>query len=400
MPISYNERSPLICPACRAGFESDIWRLVDAAERPDLAEALREGQLNLVVCPRCGYSESAGAPVLFHDPLARRVYFAPTPGAAEHELREQAQELLYLLVGSIPEEERQPYLGDLQVEQDLDGVRRAVLRRSRRPGTARQPVPIRPEPIPVAPPVAPPAESADLERVLEIVQELLSADTLAEFHALVETHPLLLTPAADEVLEALAATAMQQGERSVAGAISEARAALARIRSGADQGMPEPLMEAEPAPSAKQLAGPALQALLRASSPAELIDATRDHPALLEPWADAVVVSEAEATLDEGHERMAQLLLERRDALLELRRELTSEEALLRAVEALLRTNEEDELARVLMEYPALLTESTQEILLNLAAGAQARNDQRLAEYAVERRAMLWKVREGLEESA
>src|SRR5207244_12335553 len=43
--------------------------------------------------------------------------------------REQAQSLLYLLVGSLPEEQRRPYLGDVQIEQEVEGVRRAVLRR-------------------------------------------------------------------------------------------------------------------------------------------------------------------------------------------------------------------------------------------------------------------------------
>src|SRR5689334_6051472 len=129
MPISYSENANLTCPACQQDFAAEVWMLVDAAERPDLAQALRDGALNVVACPHCGNQGPAGGPLLFHDPANRRVYFAAPAGALEHELREQAQSLLYLLVGSLPEEQRRAYLGDVQVEQEVEGVRRAVLRR-------------------------------------------------------------------------------------------------------------------------------------------------------------------------------------------------------------------------------------------------------------------------------
>ncbi|MFL5800277.1 MAG: CpXC domain-containing protein, partial [Roseiflexaceae bacterium] len=125
MSLSYSENVTLTCPTCGQGFAAEVWMLVDAAERPDLAEALREGVLNVVGCPHCGNRSPAGAPLLFHDGTSRRVYFAAQPSVAEHELREQAQSLLYRLVGGIPEEQRHPYLGDVQVEQEIEGVRRA-----------------------------------------------------------------------------------------------------------------------------------------------------------------------------------------------------------------------------------------------------------------------------------
>ena len=75
MPISYSERARLTCPACLAPFDADVWILVEAAERPDLAQALRDGALNTVACPHCGHEGPAGAPLLFHDASSRRVYF-------------------------------------------------------------------------------------------------------------------------------------------------------------------------------------------------------------------------------------------------------------------------------------------------------------------------------------
>ena len=135
MPISQSDYIGLTCPACGARFETDAWTLVDAAERSDLAQALREGSLNMATCPKCGTQTAAGTALLFHDPAGRRVYFAVPPDVGEHVWRERAQELLYQLVGSLPEDERRPYLGDVQVEQELDGVRRALLRHDRRRGS-------------------------------------------------------------------------------------------------------------------------------------------------------------------------------------------------------------------------------------------------------------------------
>jgi hypothetical protein len=126
--------------------------------------------------------------------------------------------------------------------------------------------------------------------------------------------------------------------------------------------------------------------------------AVRDHPTLLESWADAELAARAEAALDEGNERLARGIEERREILAEMRAEFNSQAPLLQAIQALLQADDEDELAEVLNEYPILLTDAAQDALFSFAAGARAQGDQQLAEYAIECRAMLRKVREGLEE--
>src|SRR4051812_19113126 len=132
MPISQSDSIGLTCPACGAHFETEAWTLVDAAERSDLAQALRDGSLNMATCPKCGTQTVASAALLFHDPGGRRVYFAGPPDIGEYARRERAQEMLRQLVDSLPPDGGRPYLGDVQVEQELDGVRRAVLRHDRR----------------------------------------------------------------------------------------------------------------------------------------------------------------------------------------------------------------------------------------------------------------------------
>src|SRR5262245_53057745 len=291
MPVSYNEKTSLTCPACGHDFGAEVWMLVDSVERPDLAEALREGTLNVVACPHCDYSGPAGAPLLFHDPAKQRVYFAAPADGAEHEWREQAQSLLYLLVGSLPEEQRRPYLGDVQVEQEVEGVRRAVLRRQ---GARRGPVP----PPSAAPSAAahgiehhvveaPAIEpTADPSPILDAIRALLAADSPEQFTAIVDEHPVLLSVVADTTLAQLAEVAHSQGEREVATALGEARAALGRMRAGPGaQGIEATSQETasvqslEPDLQSRSLSDVAYQALMAVISAEELRAAVRDHPA-------------------------------------------------------------------------------------------------------------------------
>jgi hypothetical protein len=407
MPRSYSENTSLTCPSCGREFTAEIWMLVDAAERSDLADALREGMLNVVACPHCDYSGPAGAPLLFHDPANRRVYFAAPSDGAEHEWREQAQSLLYLLVGSLPEEERRPYLGDVQVEQEVEGVRRALLRRqgSRR-GPAQAPRPVASSPAAhgaehhiVESPVAEPP--ADPSPILDAVRALLAADSPEQFAAIVDEHPVLLSAAADTTLAQLAEVAYAQGEREVAAALGEARTELARMRAGdGSQGLgvgelapgPQP-----PTPNPRSLSDSAYQTLMAVVSAEELRAAVRDHPALLDAWADAELAERVEVALDAGDERLATAIEERREVLAALREELSGQAALPQALKALLQADGEDELAAALTEHPILLTDAAQNALLQLASEARQRGDDQFAEYAVECRAMLRKVREGLE---
>jgi hypothetical protein len=129
----------------------------------------------------------------------------------------------------------------------------------------------------------------------------------------------------------------------------------------------------------------------------ELRAVVRDHPALLDAWADAELAERVEVALDAGDERLATAIEERREVLAALREELSGQAALPQALKALLQADGEDELAAALTEHPILLSAAAQDALLQLASEARQRGDDQLAEYAVECRAMLRKVREGLE---
>jgi hypothetical protein len=343
MPISYTENVTLTCPACHANFSADVWTLIDAVERPELAAELRDGTLNSVVCPQCGQPQTAGAPLLFHDPANRRVYFAVPPETEEHRWREQAQTLLYALVGSLSEEDRRPYLGDVQVEHELDGVRRAVLRRDRLRGRsasaqAAPAVPVVREPtLEPAPAIGTPVAGP----LVDAVRELLAADSEAHFSQVLALHPELLSDQGDALVHQLADLAYGQGDRALGDALRELRATLARMRTGTQPGKiktERPRGETAVAVNTgtqnselrtqnlalersegSTLSDAAYQALLQVAAPKDLLAVARDYPALLEDWADTDLTARIEAALDEGNERLARVIEARREALADLR---------------------------------------------------------------------------------
>lgn len=405
MTLSYSENATLTCPSCGASFAAEVWMLIDGGERPDLAHALREGALNMVVCSHCNAGSPAGAPLLFHDPEQRRVYFAAPPGAEQHEWREQAQSLLYLLIDNLPEEARRPYLGDVQVEQEIEGVRRAILRRQgARSRTGAPPPPahgVEHRVVEAPPPHPPPATPPP---ILAAVQALIAADSPDELRATLDDHPVLLDDAADAALLQLIETARDQGEREVAVAFQQARATLADLRASAQGRATGGEQQAGAQATGELISGTprlpevAYQAIIRVSSPDELAEAVRDYPVLLQAWVDDALAARAEAALDEGNERLARGIENRREFLADLRAEIIGQHALSQAVHAILDADGEDELAQVLAEYPALFTDAAQDALFNMAAAARARGDQWLADHATERRAMLREVRAGLED--
>jgi hypothetical protein len=395
----------LICPACGNPFVTEIWTLVDVGEQPDLYDALLNGSLHLAVCPHCGQSSSADSPLLLHDPGLRRVYFAVPGQADEHVWREHAQTLLYELVGSLPDEARLPYLGDVQISQGLDGLRHSLLRRGRR---AKQDATRgRNSPPPVA---TTPANRLASSPLLDLVQVLLAADSPAEFQEVVRLHPDLLSAAADGVLEALAAEAKRAAEPDAVRAIQKVRATLQGMRDGVPtlvtnheavqsttDALPDEITELEPPVIGAFLVHGAYQSFLAATSPEDFVDAARGHPALLEPETNAAIALWAEEALDTGNERLAAQIDQQREALAGVQQQLTNEPALHAALAVLLAADSEEALAQALSEHPALLTAAAQQALVTMAAEARAGDDEPFAIHAVECSAMLREVRRGLE---
>jgi len=381
MPISYREQAPLTCPHCGADFSADIWLIIDADEEPEVAAALRREEVNIVTCPHCGARGPAGAPLIYHDARARRVLFAPAPGSADHEIREQARDLHALLVGSIDQEQRRPYLADVDIAQDVSGMAHLLRRIDTRQRASAAP--------PAAPPAAPsPAPPSPTERppLLAAVEALLAADTAADLEQALSDHPELLDPATIATLTQLAEVAAAQGEHEIAQGLRNARDLLSGMSNRSE---PERLTEIPPA---------ALQELLSAHSDAELEQVIARHPLLLRPEIDELLAIEIETALASDAEQLAQLLEARRIALAAFRAAPAAGADLEAAIEALLLADDEEAFAQALDQYPALLSEAVEQALWEFAAEARAGGDEELARHAIACRELVRRVRAGLEQ--
>ncbi len=73
--ISEAERYVIECPGCGQEFETDIWTLVDRAEKPDLWALCLEGQLNVVSCPN-GHRIHVRVVYMVYDASSKQMIFS------------------------------------------------------------------------------------------------------------------------------------------------------------------------------------------------------------------------------------------------------------------------------------------------------------------------------------
>ena len=425
MPISQSEQIDIQCGACGQSFETEIWSIVDVTERPDLAGALLDGTLNTATCSHCGVSNQSQVAMLYHDPAARKLNFAAPADVEEHRWRDRAQELIYALGRQLPEEGQGAYLNDIDVNLGIDSLRRAVQRRQRGRGTGAKPsfgkaiplpgsgidLPVTrtveqpqvPSPKPQAPSPKPQVPSPQFLPLSDAIEHVMAVSSLDELRSVVLHYPHLLSDEADLMLRELADTAFNDGDRDLSTALHSARTALADLRAGREVNVVGIVIEhadstptlAEPV-AVPMVPEPAYQALLHTASDAALIDAIRLFPTLLEPWADDDLARRTEAALDEGNERLAMLIEDRRDALGVLRLALTEPDVLEAAILGLLAADDTDAIERALNANPALLSDLALQALADYAAAARTRNDEPTAATADARRVTLGQVREGL----
>src|SRR5690348_14046855 len=83
------QRVPIKCPTCQARDEHVMWLVVDAADRPDLIDEIRQGHLRTFDCPQCGHSITTTTSLLVDARRRSPLLFAPDPGADDQRSREQ-----------------------------------------------------------------------------------------------------------------------------------------------------------------------------------------------------------------------------------------------------------------------------------------------------------------------
>ena len=300
---------------------------------------------------------------------------------AEEEWREAGQSLLWSLIGILPEQQRRPYLGELQAEAGLSGIA-AVIRAERLAGV---------EDVP---------DEEALPPIVTAIQALLAARGRAELERVLEQHPILADPQAVAIMRELAHEAYKQGEHEAGSGFTRAADILNELRDLRREGV---LRAPVTRPAAVGPAPPAREedpldelafALLR-SHTGELLAATVDeYPQLLEAEMDGELAAWANRARAAGKPRMADGIDERRQNLHTLREHYEAQRPVLEAVQALLDAESPEELEAVLVEYDALFTDEADAVLGRLAEG----EDAAFAAFVEERLDFLRRVRQVLAE--
>ena len=138
MVNSYGESADVNCPTCGHGFVAEVWLIVDAVERPDLVDRMRDGSLHDIACPGCGTPVGrVDAPLLLYTPegngsgdAARNdsaptrppVLFSPAEQTTAEQDQEQAAGLVARLRASLDAAWQDAWLAE-----GLPGVARPTL---------------------------------------------------------------------------------------------------------------------------------------------------------------------------------------------------------------------------------------------------------------------------------
>lgn len=207
---SQQETATLNCPTCGKPFDANVWLILDRQERPDVVKTLLDGELNVARCPHCGVEGGIAHPLLFHDAERQQVLVAmPLTVQGMDAARELVGDLLERFLNTIPDAERQPYMGDIELVPEVDGLRALLIEQT----------------------------LADDERALDqltaiALQDLLNVGDELDFQRVIAQHrTLLLTPRAEEALDQIFRGARRSKDRDTQRRAQEAKAVLGRLRS-------------------------------------------------------------------------------------------------------------------------------------------------------------------------
>ena len=120
---------PVTCPNCQHRFVSPVLTVIDAGKDPEAKALFLSGQVNVAVCPQCGYAGMLNAPLVYHDPEKELLftYVPPELNLPEPEREKIIGDLTGQLMSSLPPEQRKGYLLRPRSFLTLDGMLTTVL---------------------------------------------------------------------------------------------------------------------------------------------------------------------------------------------------------------------------------------------------------------------------------
>ncbi len=362
MPSSFSQPAKLKCPQCQVDFTSDVWLIVDAGERPDLAARCADGSIHVVTCPN-GHSGMLAAPLLYHDRPKKQLILGIPSGMEKQEVQELAKQLIGRLRQNMLILPGNDYLDRPQVvpfelvPAAIAGKLEEALAQAQAQLEQAQ------AELEKNPALAAALRTLEENQVLaQTLQEWISAISVDASKQFLQAHPELLTDTADRTLSALLDLTQAQQDTEAAQMLADHRDLLSIARrEGIDAAyaqIPENGESAEPAtaeqsklearlrelgvktqpdleravqehPELRELieravmsGNPLLQALnslVKADTPEDLQDLVRTYPILLDDEAIQAIREGIANARRAGQEEMAQLMEQRLEMLAQLK---------------------------------------------------------------------------------
>lgn len=119
----------ITCPQCGTPYTAEVHQFVDSKQTPQLKQQLLNGQLNMAVCPSCGYGGQMSTILLFHDAEYEKfIVHIPQQMNLETTQREQMiGQLTQQAMDSLPAEERRAYMFQPQIMINMQTFMEEVL---------------------------------------------------------------------------------------------------------------------------------------------------------------------------------------------------------------------------------------------------------------------------------
>ncbi len=194
------------CPNCRASFGAPIEQILDVEIDPSAKARLLAGQVNLVVCPSCGFASMLDLPFIYHDPRKELalVYMPMAAGRTDLERQQAIGALSRAVMSTMPQEQRKGYLLNPQVFLTYESLVNRVLE---------------------ADGVTPEMLQAQRDRA-ELLKRLLEAPTSEERLNLIQENTALLDESFFRILSLNLEQADAMGRAEVVQRLLEVRALL------------------------------------------------------------------------------------------------------------------------------------------------------------------------------
>lgn len=117
------------CPNCRTSFGIPIEQILDMEMDPSAKARLLAGQVNLAICPACGFASVLEIPFIYHDPRKELalVYMPMAAGRTDMERQQAIGALSRAVMSTMPQEQRKSYLLNPQVFLTYESLVNRVL---------------------------------------------------------------------------------------------------------------------------------------------------------------------------------------------------------------------------------------------------------------------------------